>query len=80
MARLNAASSNNNLSADDKDGTATTEVSVEDGLSLRRVGEHIPVSVFLVAVSEVCERFTYRCLTGPLREYRRVSALSWFHF
>lgn len=40
-----------------------------DMANLRRVGEPIPLAVFLVAISEMGERFIYRCMTGPMQNY-----------
>ena len=37
--------------------------------SLRRVPDDVPWSAFLVAVVEMCERFTYYGISGPLQNY-----------
>ncbi|CAG8899001.1 unnamed protein product [Penicillium egyptiacum] len=37
--------------------------------SLRRVCDKIPWTIFLVAVAELAERFTYRCITAPMQNY-----------
>lgn len=37
--------------------------------TLRRVSDTIPWSAFLVAVIELCERFTYYGLSGPFQNY-----------
>lgn len=51
--------------------TSTNEstLSAEDKQSLRRVADTIPKSTFLVAVIELCERFTYYGLSGPFQNY-----------
>lgn len=49
-------------------------VSDDDAKTLRRVADSLPPSVFLVCVAEMAERFTYRCLTGPLRTCFHFSA------
>ncbi len=36
--------------------------------TLRRVCDKIPWTIFLVAVAELAERFTYRCITAPMRK------------
>lgn len=35
--------------------------------NLRRVCDKIPSTIFLVAVAELAERFTYQCITAPTR-------------
>jgi POT family proton-dependent oligopeptide transporter len=50
---------------DDNDLPAPTEWEVEN---LRRVCDKIPSTIFLVAVAELAERFTYRCITAPMRK------------
>ncbi|XHF96489.1 hypothetical protein AWENTII_000123 [Aspergillus wentii] len=37
--------------------------------NLRRVCDEIPITIFLVAVAELAERFTYRCITAPMQNY-----------
>ncbi|PKX88319.1 oligopeptide transporter [Aspergillus novofumigatus IBT 16806] len=51
---------------DDHDLPAPTEW--EEG-NLRRVCDKIPSTIFLVAVAELAERFTYRCITAPMQNY-----------
>jgi POT family proton-dependent oligopeptide transporter len=41
----------------------------EDRASLRRVADALPWSAFLVALVEMCERFTYYGLSGPFQNY-----------
>jgi hypothetical protein len=48
------------------DGRAPTD---EDVASLRRVADALPWSAFLVALVEMCERFTYYGLSGPFQNY-----------
>lgn len=36
--------------------------------NLRRICDKIPWAIFLVAVAELAERFTYRCITAPMRK------------
>lgn len=36
--------------------------------TLPRVCDKIPYTIFFVVVAEVAERFTYRSLTGPMRQ------------
>ncbi|GES59675.1 POT peptide transporter [Aspergillus terreus] len=51
---------------DDNDLPAPTEWEEEN---LRRVCDKIPRAIFLVAVAELAERFTYRCITAPMQNY-----------
>ncbi|EAW14639.1 putative POT oligopeptide transporter [Aspergillus clavatus NRRL 1] len=50
----------------DNDLPAPTEWEVEN---LRRVCDNIPSTIFLIAVAELAERFTYRCITAPMQNY-----------
>lgn len=43
--------------------------SPEEYAQLRRVCDDISVDVFLVAVAELAERFTYRSITAPMRKH-----------
>ncbi|GFF81081.1 oligopeptide transporter [Aspergillus lentulus] len=51
---------------DNNDLPAPTEWESEN---LRRVCDKIPSTIFLVAVAELAERFTYRCITAPMQNY-----------
>lgn len=46
------------------DGDEPTE---EELATLRKVADHLPWSAFIVALVELCERFTYYGLSGPLQ-------------
>jgi POT family proton-dependent oligopeptide transporter len=35
--------------------------------NLRHVCDEIPPSIFLICIGELAERFTYRCITAPMR-------------
>ena len=37
--------------------------------TLRKVADHLPLSAFIVALVELCERFTYFGLSGPFQNY-----------
>lgn len=37
--------------------------------NLRHVYDDIPIKIFLVAIAELAERFTYRSVSAPIREY-----------
>ena len=37
--------------------------------TLRKVADHLPWSAFIVALVELCERFTYYGLSGPFQNY-----------
>jgi POT family proton-dependent oligopeptide transporter len=47
-------------------GTAPTE---EEKRTLRRIGDPLPKAAFLVAVVELCERFTYYGASGLFQNY-----------
>lgn len=53
------------FAADDDDSPPTSE----DLEALPRVADKIPYTIFIVVAAEAAERFTYRSLTGPMREY-----------
>lgn len=40
---------------------------------LRRVCDDISLDIFLVALVELAERFTYRSITAPMREFYQES-------
>jgi POT family proton-dependent oligopeptide transporter len=42
--------------------------------NLRRVCDDISLDIFLVAVVELAERFTYRSITAPMREFYLLSS------
>lgn len=48
------------------DGEEPTE---SEKLNLRHVGENLPLSAWLVAVVELCERFTYYGMNGLFQNY-----------
>lgn len=48
------------------DGQEPTE---EEKVSLRHVAENLPISAWLVAVVELCERFTYYGMSGLFQNY-----------
>ena len=41
----------------------------EELATLRKVADHLPWSAFIVAMVELCERFTYYGLSGPFQNY-----------
>ena len=48
------------------EGSEPTE---EEIATLRKVADHLPLSAFIVALVELCERFTYYGLSGPFQNY-----------
>lgn len=61
------ASSGQTLLGDDpKPGTWVVSQGVERS-DLRLVRDDISLDIYLVAVAELCERFTYRSVTSPIR-------------
>ncbi|CAN6615515.1 peptide transporter Ptr2p [Trichomonascus vanleenenianus] len=51
-------------------GPAPTE---EELLTLRKVTDDLPLSMWLVAIVELCERFTYYGISGPFQNYMQLS-------
>ena len=45
------------------------EPTEEERATLRHVSNKLPWSTFLIAVIELCERFTYYGLSGPFQNY-----------
>lgn len=45
------------------------EPTEEELATLRKVADHLPWSAFIVALVELCERFTYWGLSGPFQNY-----------
>ena len=45
------------------------EPTEEELATLRKVADHLPWSAFIVALVELCERFTYYGLSGPFQNY-----------
>ena len=45
------------------------EPTEEELATLRRVADQLPLSAFIVALVELCERFTYYGLSGPFQNY-----------
>jgi POT family proton-dependent oligopeptide transporter len=50
-------------------GPSPTE---EDLATLQKVADKLPLSAWLVAIVELCERFTYYGITGPFQNYMQV--------
>lgn len=64
MTKSEAAYDANSMSS-----VGASEPTEEEKRTLRRVADNLPWSTFLVAVVELCERFTYNGLSGPLQNY-----------
>jgi dipeptide/tripeptide permease len=55
---------------DENDSTTDGDEPTEEDLrTLRKEADKLPWSAFLVAVVELCERFTYYGLSGPFQNY-----------
>ena len=46
-----------------------SEPTQEELATLRKVADHLPWSTYIVALVELCERFTYYGLSGPFQNY-----------
>ncbi|EMD93972.1 hypothetical protein COCC4DRAFT_191058 [Bipolaris maydis ATCC 48331] len=53
----------------EEDGIGGVKPTAEDLATLRKVGEPLPKSAFLVAIVELCERFTYYGASGIFQNY-----------
>jgi POT family proton-dependent oligopeptide transporter len=54
---------------EEDDGLSGVKPTAEELRTLRKVGEPLPKSAFLVAVVELCERFTYYGASGIFQNY-----------
>jgi len=54
---------------EEDDGLGGVKPTEEEKLTLRKVGEPLPKSAFLVAIVELCERFTYYGASGIFQNY-----------
>lgn len=54
---------------DEEDGFGGERPTEEEKRTLRHVGEPVPKAAFLVAVVELCERFTYYGASGIFQNY-----------
>lgn len=60
------------MSIDKENGTITPdgeEPTDDEKRNLRHIAENLPVSAWLVAVVELCERFTYYGMSGLFQNY-----------
>jgi POT family proton-dependent oligopeptide transporter len=53
--------------AADDEGTIPSIAKPDDGL--RRIADSLPLSVWLIATIELCERFAYFGTVGPMQNY-----------
>ena len=53
----------------EEDGLGGVKPTSEELLTLRKVGEPLPKAAFLVAIVELCERFTYYGASGIFQNY-----------
>lgn len=60
---------NPNISSTSLTSFESDEPTEEERRTLRKVADKLPWSAFLVAVIELCERFTYYGLSGPFQNY-----------
>jgi POT family proton-dependent oligopeptide transporter len=54
---------------EEDDGFGGVRPTAEELLTLRKVGEPLPKAAFLVAIVELCERFTYYGCQGIFQNY-----------
>lgn len=57
------------LGVHENDGLGGVKPTAEELRTLRKVGEPLPKSAFLVAIVELCERFTYYGASGLFQNY-----------
>ncbi|CAO2657034.1 Nn.00g058370.m01.CDS01 [Neocucurbitaria sp. VM-36] len=63
------ASSSPSLDLGEEDGLGGVKPTAEELKTLRKVGEPLPKAAFLVAIVELCERFTYYGASGIFQNY-----------
>ncbi|KAJ4372444.1 peptide transporter ptr2 [Neocucurbitaria cava] len=63
------ASSSPSLDVGEEDGLGGVKPTAEEMRTLRKVGEPLPKAAFLVAIVELCERFTYYGASGIFQNY-----------
>ncbi|KAH9879275.1 hypothetical protein J1614_002714 [Plenodomus biglobosus] len=64
-----ATSSSPSIQHEEDDGIGGIRPTAEELKTLRKVGEPLPKSAFLVAIVELCERFTYYGASGIFQNY-----------
>ncbi|KAF2831161.1 PTR2-domain-containing protein [Ophiobolus disseminans] len=62
-------SSSASVHVEEEDGLGGVKPTAEELLTLRKVGEPLPKAAFLVAIVELCERFTYYGASGIFQNY-----------
>ncbi|GMF74988.1 unnamed protein product [Aspergillus oryzae] len=67
LSKASHASSGQTLLADDPKAETWVEPTGVEHSDLRLVSDDISLDIFLVAVAELAERFTYRSITAPIR-------------
>lgn len=69
MDERGAGAVNTGVTEDQSHKMSGPEPTEEDRRTLRKVSDHLPWPAFLVAMIELCERFTYYGLSGPFQNY-----------
>ncbi|RAQ51109.1 POT peptide transporter [Aspergillus flavus] len=69
LSKASHASSGQTLLADDPKAETWVEPTGVEHSDLRLVSDDISLDIFLVAVAELAERFTYRSITAPIQNY-----------
>jgi POT family proton-dependent oligopeptide transporter len=62
-------SSSASVHVEEEDGLGGVRPTAEERRTLRKVGEPLPKAAFLVAIVELCERFTYYGASGIFQNY-----------
>jgi len=68
-AHSNSSSASVNMVVEEEDGLGGVKPTAEELRTLRKVGEPLPKAAFLVAIVELCERFTYYGASGLFQNY-----------
>lgn len=65
----NSSSASGRPHVEEDDGLGGVKPTAEELRTLRKVGEPLPKAAFLVAIVELCERFTYYGASGLFQNY-----------
>jgi POT family proton-dependent oligopeptide transporter len=54
------------------DGTSVSPLITSDHDNLRKVSDSFPISIWFIATIELCERFAYFGIVGPMQNYIQI--------
>jgi POT family proton-dependent oligopeptide transporter len=59
---------------EEQDAEDTLTANNDSTASLRRVADSLPLSVWIIAIIELCERFAFFGIIGPMQNYLQNSS------